>query len=160
MKKLLVIAALIAVLLQSTAFADTAVSASHEQAAQELIELLGLEVQMRGGAEAMMDAMTMGSPEMKQYQDVILDWANSIMTWETFGPQITAIYADAFSEKELRDLIAFYETPTGQKTITLMPELMRKGAQLGATEAQAHIGDLQERIKQRRAELKAAEESQ
>ena len=48
----------------------------------------------------------------------------------------------------------------GHKTITLMPELMRRGAQLGATEAQAHIGELQEMIKQRRDELKAAEGSQ
>ena len=51
MKKLLVVAALAAMLFQSTAFADTPVSASHEQAARELIELLGLETQMRGGAQ-------------------------------------------------------------------------------------------------------------
>lgn len=160
MKKLIIILALIAALSQGNAMADTSISASHEQAARDLIDLIGLEQQMQGGAEAMMDAMTMQSPELKEYRDVILDWANSIMTWDVFGPQMVEIYAGAFSESELRELIVFYKTPTGQKTITLLPELMSKGAQLGAGVAQENIGRLQKMIEVRREELKNAENSQ
>jgi hypothetical protein len=34
------------------------------------------------------------------------------------------LYAKHFTENELRDLIAFYKTPTGRKTLAVMPELM------------------------------------
>ena len=38
---------------------------------------------------------------------------------------IIPIYDKHFSETELRDLIAFYKTPTGRKSTELMPELMK-----------------------------------
>jgi len=44
------------------------------------------------------------------------------------------IYAKYFTEAELEDLIAFYSTPTGQKTIEVMPHLMREGMEAGARE--------------------------
>lgn len=34
------------------------------------------------------------------------------------------LYDKYFTENELRDLIAFYKSPTGQKTISVMPSLM------------------------------------
>ena len=139
------------------AVADTSASASHRQAAVDLIDLMGLEEQMMGGASAMVDAMSSQSPELRPYRDVILEWAESIMTWETFGPQMTDIYVRAFSENELKDLVAFYKTPTGKKAISLMPELMQQGAQLGANEAQKHVPRLQQMIEARRAEIAAEE---
>lgn len=35
-----------------------------------------------------------------------------------------SIYAKFFSAQELRDLLAFYKTETGRKTISVMPQLM------------------------------------
>ncbi|HYP50839.1 MAG TPA: DUF2059 domain-containing protein, partial [Pyrinomonadaceae bacterium] len=35
-----------------------------------------------------------------------------------------SLYDKYFTENELRDLIAFYKSPTGQKTISVMPSLM------------------------------------
>ncbi len=138
-------------------YADAAVSTTHEQAASELLELMGAKDQMMGGASAMIDAMATQSPGMEQYRDVMLEWSESVMKWEVFGPKMIKIYTDAFSEQELRDLIAFYETPTGRKATRMMPELMQKGMQVGITEAQLHMDRLQQMIMDRRAELEAAE---
>ncbi len=44
------------------------------------------------------------------------------------------IYAKYFTEAELADLAAFYATPTGQKTIEVMPHLMSEGMEAGASE--------------------------
>jgi hypothetical protein len=41
------------------------------------------------------------------------------------------IYAKYFNEQELADLVAFYDTPTGRKSISVMPDLMREGMQAG-----------------------------
>jgi hypothetical protein len=37
----------------------------------------------------------------------------------------TQVYGQRFSEKELNDLIAFYETPTGKKFVQQLPGLMK-----------------------------------
>lgn len=34
------------------------------------------------------------------------------------------MYADAFTEKELKDILAFYETPTGKKLLDQQPKLV------------------------------------
>lgn len=40
--------------------------------------------------------------------------------------QIVPIYERAFTISEIRDLIAFYKTPTGQKSIDSMPTVLRE----------------------------------
>lgn len=139
---------------------DMPVSAGREAAARELVEIMNLERQMMGGATAMMDALVLQSPQLNAYRDVILGWAKSVMSWEVFGPKYVAMYAAAFTEQELRDLIAFYRTPTGQKALTLLPELASQGAQFGAIEARARQSELQQLIQRRAAELQQSDNVQ
>lgn len=42
------------------------------------------------------------------------------------------IYARHFSETEMRDMIAFYRSPTGQKVVAEMPALMRESVPLSS----------------------------
>ena len=42
------------------------------------------------------------------------------------------IYSRYFTEQELVDLVAFYSTPTGRKTLDVMDDIMRDGMQMGA----------------------------
>ena len=151
---------LLAFNVQQVVAQDMSVSARREVAARELVEMMNLERQMMGGATAMMDALLLQSPQLGPYRDVLLDWAQSVMSWEAFGPKYVAMYAEAFTEQELRDLIAFYRTPTGQKALTLLPELASQGAQLGAIEARARQGELQQMIQRRAAELQQSDNVQ
>jgi uncharacterized protein len=52
------------------------------------------------------------------------------------------IYSKYFSERELADLIVFYKTPTGRKSITVMSDLMRDGMQLGAEQLAPKIDEV------------------
>jgi hypothetical protein len=52
------------------------------------------------------------------------------------------IYAKYFTEQELTDLIAFYTTPTGRKTITIMDDLMREGMQVGVEKLAPKIDEV------------------
>jgi hypothetical protein len=133
---------------------DAPVSPGREAAARELVELTNLEHDMMAGATAMMDAMVLQSPQLEDYRDVILARAQSVMSWEVFGPKFVRMYAEAFTEQELRDLIAFYRTPTGKKALTLLPELLSQGAQMGAIEARSRQSELQQMIQRRAEELR------
>ncbi len=53
-----------------------------------------------------------------------------------FMEQSAYLYDKYFTEEELKDLVAFYETPTGQKSIKVMPALFQESFQ----KAQEWIG--------------------
>jgi uncharacterized protein len=59
-----------------------------------------------------------------------------------------AIYAKNFTVSELRDLIAFYRTPTGEKLLQLTPTIAQQGMQVG----QAFGAKIGEEVKQRMIE--------
>ena len=43
---------------------------------------------------------------------------------------IASVYAEVFSEDELRETIAFYKSPLGRKLLERMPDLMQKSMQI------------------------------
>ena len=133
---------------------------SHEQAAVQLIRLMNIEQQMSGAAEAMANVMVQQNPTLSPYRDVILEWAGSFMTWEVFGPYLARMYAEAFTEAELGEMVAFFQTSTGQKWLTLTPQMMNEQAQLGAREAQARQRQLQTMLRERAEELEGRPRAQ
>lgn len=59
---------------------------------------------------------------------------------------IYPLYNQFFTEKELADLVAFYKTETGQKTITVMPQLFAESLKLSQQFLLPKIMDLADRI--------------
>ncbi len=45
------------------------------------------------------------------------------MSWERMKPEYVRLYASLYTEDELRQLTAFYESPVGQKSIRIQPEV-------------------------------------
>jgi hypothetical protein len=158
--KTILLSLVFAVCAEHAAAQNSEISASREAAARELVDVMNLEPQLMSGATAMMNAMVAQTPQLEDYRDVILGWAESVLTWEVFGPKLTAMYAEAFTENELRDLAAFYRTPTGQKALTLVPELINQAAQMGVIEAQSRRSELEQLIQQRAAELQRSRGAQ
>ncbi|WP_269540145.1 DUF2059 domain-containing protein [Cerasicoccus fimbriatus] len=62
--------------------------------------------------------------------------------------KMIAIYMDTFSEAELKDLIAFYKTPTGKKALQELPTLFQKGAVAGEEIAQKYLPEFQTKVQQ------------
>ena len=60
--------------------------------------------------------------------------------------EIIDIYARHFTEDDVRDMIAFYETPIGKKTIEVMPRLMQEGMQAGQRWAAEMMPGVEERV--------------
>ena len=56
------------------------------------------------------------------------------------------IYAKYFTEQQLTDLCAFYESPAGKKMIELMPELMAEGARAGADKLGPKIQEIMSQV--------------
>lgn len=122
---------------------------AHERAAAELIDLLQLEQLHESSIEMLMETMLEQNPMLTPFRDIFADFFAEFSPWQAMYPQYLNMYRDAYTEPELRELIAFYRTPVGQKTVELMPELMQQGAEIGHRQIEPHLPELERRIEAR-----------
>jgi uncharacterized protein len=89
--------------------------------------------------------------------DKLADAMRSQMSWSKLEPAITDIYRRNFSQKEIDDLTAFYQSPSGQAMISKMPEVMRESIQMGRDQMSAMIPQMQQISQQMAQEFKEYE---
>ncbi|QBG48628.1 DUF2059 domain-containing protein [Verrucomicrobia bacterium S94] len=148
MKKLIALLALTTCI--TNGFAD---AESHKAAAEELISMVAPK-------EMFMESFnSVFAAQVDQFRQMGLDQEKIdkiIVASKEFGsavandPELTArmitIYQGAFSETELKELIAFYKTPIGKKTLEELPRLMQEGAMVGQQVAMKHQAVFQAKI--------------
>jgi hypothetical protein len=121
-------------------------SASHLQAVEELLQAMNISAVLDRSIDLMLKAQIDANPEIKPYEDIMRQFMAKYLGWESVKPGMMQMYAEAFTEPELRELAAFYRTPLGQKAMTQMPELVQKGGAIGQKAVQDHLPELQEAI--------------
>ena len=68
------------------------------------------------------------------------------MTDADLKNDIVTLYNQNFTEDELLEMIAFYDTPTGQKALAQMPIIMGQAMQLGQKHSQKYVPAFQKKI--------------
>ena len=117
------------------------------KAAAELMQVMHAEKAFRDAISASFDVQIQNNPAMAPYRGALQEFADKYVTWETMGPQLTATYAQAFTESELKDLITFYKSPTGQKLASQQATLAARGQAIALSVIQAHQGELADLIR-------------
>lgn len=54
------------------------------------------------------------------------DIFDTLLKWDTLKQDFIQIYSEVYSEQELKDLTAFYNSPVGRKFVEKMPDLQKK----------------------------------
>jgi uncharacterized protein len=121
---------------------------THRQAAVELLDLMDQKRTLDAGMNTMLDVQVQSNPSLAELRPVMRTFLQKYMSWDAIKDEFARIYVEAFSEPELRELIAFYKTPIGRKSVKLLPKLMEQGAQIGAKSVQAHMPELQQQIQE------------
>ncbi|MEM7612313.1 MAG: DUF2059 domain-containing protein [Pseudomonadota bacterium] len=146
----------IALLLTSLATAD---EASHTAAAERLLavsrasqsidtvyDAMGTQMRQMGEQLGIDEAQR---PIFDRYMKRVIGVMREEMTWEKLRPQMVAAYVQVYSEQELDDISDFYASPTGQKFLEKMPELMTLSMQM----TQQMMGSVYGRLEQLQTEL-------
>jgi hypothetical protein len=135
--------------------ASLADEASHREAAIRVLEITKSDVAMKSGFQAMIDPIIAGMrqrgmPEAaaQEVKDVFSKWFAEEIKWEDIKPKMAEIYVQQFTEQELKELHAFYQTPTGQKAIEKLPIVMQQGAVIGREYAQNKSQSLETKLKE------------
>ena len=117
-----------------------------EKEAEKLLDMMGMQEMMDQSVSQMLDIQLQQQPDLAPFKGVMIEFFNKNMSYESIKPELIKMYSEAFTASELKEIIAFYSTDVGQKSIQKMPALTAQGAQLGATRVQQNIGDLQAMI--------------
>jgi hypothetical protein len=142
--KFLIIALFICV----TAKAQTTlnVTPAHLKAAEDVLVASGAGSQMKDNMQAMIKQASANVPEDKKpkFIEIMNTFMGKYMNWDLMKDQMAAMYAQEFTEKELKDLAIFYRSPLGIKLNQKQPVLFQKGAALGQQAVQSHQAELQQ----------------
>ena len=113
-------------------------SARQVELAHRYIQAVHMDQMMDGMMKQMMPAIMAGAPkdsslteaQRQAISDVSIEVTRELMS--KVMARMEPVMAETFSEKELSDLVAFYEGPTGQSMLAKMPVMMGKIAPMMA----------------------------
>jgi len=135
----------------SAAAPAAAIAPSHLAAAKEYLAQVGVLDMAMTGAQMAMDQQIAQNPALRPYRDAMLAWARDLFGSEEAGTAFATLYAEVFTEAEIRQLMEFARTPVGRKASANQTVLAQRGAELGQRLAQSHQADLFARIQQAEA---------
>lgn len=110
---------------------------------RDLYQALGGDRLTQQALEAMV-SIAGRDPKVAPYEGIVRAWVNSSLTSSHIGDDMSAYYSKTFNEKDLKELIAFFRTPTGQKFVAQLPDAIQHGANLTALMMEANRKDLED----------------
>jgi uncharacterized protein len=121
-------------------------TAGQMAAARELLEVMHLQEVSAVGVKVALDEQIRANPQLEPYRAAMYAWGTEIFASEEAKTAFATLYAGAFTEADLRQLVAFYRTPLGQRLANSQVTLAGKGAEIGRSLATARQADLMARI--------------
>nr|ACO70902.1 hypothetical protein [uncultured Verrucomicrobiota bacterium] len=112
--------------------------AASRKSAETILEITNASGAMKTGFIATIAPMIanmkrQGMPEAAgtEMTAAMSEWFDAEIKWVEIKPKIVDLYVREFTEQELKDLLAFYQTPSGKKAIIKLPVVMQQGAVIG-----------------------------
>jgi hypothetical protein len=132
-----------------TTTSTAAVSPERLKAAQGLLTATDVGNQMTAMYNNIIETSSAQIPEDKKvkFKEVMRTFLNKYMSYASLEPELVKIYAEEFTEQELKDITKFYLTPAGKKMAQKLSVLQQKGMAIGQQRVQAHMAELQESMK-------------
>jgi hypothetical protein len=126
---------------------------SQRALAAKLIDMTNGKDTMRAGFDSVMNGVIAnmqqhGMPQagVDEIRAAIGKWYDSEINFDEIRPKMVDIYVKDFSEDDLKQILAFYESPVGQKAIKNLPSVMREGAMVAQDYTKAKIPSLNAEI--------------
>lgn len=123
-------------------------SNTHRDKTIKLFNMMELDKFFAEAIDKVRDVQEKQMPQLSSYRSKIKLFLDKYMSWKSLKEDFARIYMDVFTEKEIDDLLIFYETPTGKKAVKNLPVLMNKGMEVGQKRVQEHQKELEQMLRQ------------
>jgi len=111
------------------------------QAARQLVEICPSEKVMNEIVNVTFEIQKQENPELAANEAPFREFFTKYM--KDVMNDMVEVYAEVFTETELLEIIAFYKTATGQKSLEKLPEIMQLSMQKAQTALMQNIGELE-----------------
>jgi len=125
---------------------------SHRQAVETLFQLTHMEQKIDESVVSAVQVQLRQNPGLAAKQDILMAFFEKYIGWNAIRDELAEMYLQTFTEDELKTMNAFYITPTGQKVITIVPQLVQQRNRLAMQQLQEHIGELRAMIEDQGSE--------
>lgn len=116
---------------------------SHLEQIEILFKLTQMEKKINESVESVAQLQLRQNPELVAKRDQLMAFLERHIGWNALRGDLSGMYMRAFTEEELKVINDFYITPTGQKVITTVPQLVQERNRLAMQRLQQNIGELQ-----------------
>jgi len=124
----------------------TPADSSHDAAVRRLMEVSRVREMTEQIGETMLKTQLEQLPQIAPFASILRDFYREQLGWATLEPEYTRLYREAFTETEVREITAFYETPLGQRILDKTPALMQKASEMTTRRVQAAMPQLIQRL--------------
>jgi len=114
--------------------------------AYTLLATMNMKNSYEGMIKRITEMQVQSNPELEKIKPTIEAFFTKYMGWEAQRGDIAALYAKNYTVEELKELNKFYQTPLGQKTVQLMPQLAAASAQIGQSKMIGHMPEMKAMI--------------
>lgn len=108
----------------------------------ELLKVTHFDQLINESINASIDNLKKMLPGLANHEEELRAFYVQTMNPDLLRQDAIQIYSEVFTEQELKDLIAFYKTPTGQKALQKLPEIMQRSMQLAQERLMKNQGEL------------------
>ena len=115
---------------------------SHYKAAEEMLLNMKADKVAENAINSMFQGQIPALPFMQVNKDSVTAFLKRTMSWEAVREDLIEVYMSEFSESELKDISAFYLTPSGKKMAEKQTNIMTKLMQIGQQKMQSHMPEM------------------
>jgi uncharacterized protein len=90
---------------------------------------------------------------LERYQAKANAALDNAVGWDVIKPDLVELYTSNFNEQEMQELLAFYQSPLGQKVLEKMPMLTAQSARLTQNRLEAAVPRVNKLLAEMTAEL-------
>ena len=116
----------------------------HIEQVEILFKLTRMEQKIDESVESVAQLQLRQNPALTAKSDQLMAFLERHIGWNAVKAVLYEMYMQTFTEDELKTINDFYITPTGQKVIVIVPQLVQERNRLAMQRLQQNIGELQQ----------------
>jgi len=114
------------------------------KAAHELFTIMNLKKIYAKIVDDATNSLIRRAPQLKSVKKKIHAYYNKYIGWDAIKDDMAKIYAKYYTAQDLEELVKFYKTDLGKKTLETLPKISSEGRSLGINRMREHQKELQE----------------
>lgn len=125
--------------------ASRADESSHRAAVGRLFAVMNMEKNHAATLDRIIDTQSAAAPPA--VKGALKEFFTKHMNWAAIREDMVKLYAETFTEEEVSQLAAFYESPVGRKSMEQVPALTGKAMNIAQEKMKPHLPELEAAIR-------------